>query len=97
MAGSGFPARPVPTPPPRATAPPRIRLWREPYILAVTLMLFLYVGLEIGFGGWAYSFAQQGAALPAEAAAGVVALYWTSFTLGRLAAGCWLAACRAQG
>jgi fucose permease len=82
-----FPARLAPVVPDGGPAPAPVRVWREGYVLLVVVLLFLYVGLETGFGGWAYSFAQQGAALSAGAAASVVAVYWTSFTLGRLAAG----------
>jgi predicted MFS family arabinose efflux permease len=60
---------------------------REGYVLLTALMFFLYVGLEIGFGGWAYSFAIEGAHLDAGIAALVVSVYWIAFTVGRAAAG----------
>jgi fucose permease len=60
---------------------------REGYVLLTALMFFLYVGLEIGFGGWAYSFAVEGAHLEAGIAALVVSIYWIAFTVGRAAAG----------
>ena len=60
---------------------------REGYVLLTALMFFLYVGLEIGFGGWAYSFAIEGAHLDTGIAALVVSVYWIAFTVGRAAAG----------
>jgi fucose permease len=72
-------------------APPTLRsslrVLREGYVLTLALMLFLYVGLEIGFGGWATSFGIQGAHLDAGVAALVPATYWIAFTLSRLGAG----------
>jgi len=60
---------------------------RHGYVLATAAMFFLYVGLEVGVGAWLFSFAQQGAALATDVAAGVVSTYWLAFTLGRLGAG----------
>ncbi len=64
-----------------------LQVLRHGYVLATAVMFFLYVGLEIGVGAWLFSFAQQGAALATEVAAGVVSTYWLAFTLGRLGAG----------
>lgn len=64
-----------------------LTLVREKYLLVATLLFFLYVGIEIGFGGWAYSFATLGAHLGAAEAALVVSVFWIAFTLGRLGAG----------
>ena len=87
----GFPARAVaPAPVARAAAPgpwAGLAVLREGYVLTLVLMFFLYVGLEVGFGGWAYSFAIQGAHLEAGIAALVVSVYWIALTLGRLGAG----------
>jgi fucose permease len=82
-----FPPSPVAVPAPGAAARAGLRLLRERYVLLLALLLFLYVGLEVGFGGWAYSFATQGAGMDAGAAALVVAMFWVAFTLGRLVAG----------
>ncbi|HUS16299.1 MAG TPA: MFS transporter [Chloroflexia bacterium] len=78
-----FPGRAVPAGPAPLTGP----VLRQPYVLAAAAMFFLYVGLEIGFGGWAYSFAALGAHLDPAPAALVVSTYWIAFTLGRAAAG----------
>ncbi len=46
--------------------------------------LFLYVGAEVGFGGWVYTYATAvGLGVPAVAAY-LTAAFWGSFTLGRL-------------
>jgi fucose permease len=83
-----FPSTPAAVPAPGgAAAPAGWRVLRERYVLLLALLLFLYVGLEVGFGGWAYSFATQGAGMDAGAAALVVAGFWMAFTLGRLVAG----------
>jgi fucose permease len=83
-----FPSTPAAVPAPGgAAAPAGWRVLRERYVLLLALLLFLYVGLEVGFGGWAYSFATQGAGMDAGAAALVVAGFWLAFTLGRLVAG----------
>jgi fucose permease len=54
--------------------------------LALTVaFFFLYVGAEIGFGGWIYSYA-VGLRLASEAtAAYLTSAFWGAFTAGRLA------------
>lgn len=59
---------------------------RERYVLLLVVMLSLYVGIEVGYGGWLYSFAIQGAGMLDNAAL-VVACYWLVYTLGRVGAG----------
>ena len=59
-------------------------------LAAVAFFFFLYVGVEVGFGGWVYTYAQQirlgGPNVPAI----LTAVFWGSFTLGRLLS-VWLA------
>ncbi len=64
-----------------------LALLREPYVLALTLLLFIYVSLEIGFGAWVYSFALQGPGLDDAGAVLVASDFRAAFTVGRLAAG----------
>lgn len=53
-------------------------------ILAAMFYLFFYVGAEITFGGWIYTYATtSGVATPA-AAAYLTSVFWLSFTIGRL-------------
>ncbi len=72
-----------------------ISLLREPYVLLVSLLFFLAIGLEAGYSGWSYVFASKGAQLDPTATALLVTTFWLAFTLGRSAAGLvahWLSA-----
>jgi fucose permease len=51
------------------------------------LSFFVYSGVELGAGHWAYSVLVQSRGLGAELAGLVVSAYWTSIFAGRLAAG----------
>ena len=59
-------------------------------VAAVAFFLFLYVGLEAGFGGWVHTYAEEIDLGGAWAATGLTAAFWGAFTLGRLAS-VWLA------
>ncbi len=53
-------------------------------ILLVAACLFLYVGMEIGYGGWVFTYAQaKGQADPAAAAL-LTSAFWGALTAGRL-------------
>ncbi len=53
-------------------------------ILAAMFYLFFYVGAEITFGGWVYTYATSlGVAAPATAAY-LTSAFWLAFTVGRL-------------
>jgi fucose permease len=52
---------------------------------AVAFFFLLYVGAEIGFGGWIFTFAED-TGLQDSAPALVTATFWGSFALGRLLA-----------
>ena len=54
-----------------------------PVILIVLLFLF-YVGLELGFGNWIYTYALTLNLGTTVTAAYLTSLFWGSFTLGRL-------------
>ncbi|MEW6209551.1 MAG: MFS transporter [Acidobacteriota bacterium] len=52
-------------------------------IALIAIFLFLYVGAEVGFGGWIYSYARAIGA--GEMASGyVTSIFWGAFTIGRL-------------
>jgi fucose permease len=53
-------------------------------VALVALLLFLYVGAEIGFGGWVYTYALTLGLGTAKSAAYLTSAYWGALTLGRL-------------
>jgi MFS transporter, FHS family, Na+ dependent glucose transporter 1 len=57
-----------------------------PYALVISAMLFLffYVGAEITFGGWVYTYAITLKLASAAGAAYLTSAFWLSFTVGRL-------------
>jgi len=57
-----------------------------PYPLVITAMLFLffYVGSEITFGGWVYTYAVTLKLASAAGAAYLTSAFWLAFTIGRL-------------
>jgi FHS family Na+ dependent glucose MFS transporter 1 len=59
--------------------------WSWPLIVLVSACLMAYVGLEVGFGGWIFTYATQKRSWPSELAAYLTAVFWGAFTLGRLA------------
>lgn len=55
-------------------------------VIMVTLILFLFVGVEGGFGGWIYSYAVALDLGSATAAVYLTSAYWGALTFGRLLA-----------
>ena len=53
-------------------------------VLAAALFLFFYVGAEIAFGGWVYTYAVELKLAPAVQAAYLTSGFWLAFTVGRL-------------
>jgi FHS family Na+ dependent glucose MFS transporter 1 len=53
-------------------------------ILTAALFLFFYVGAEIAFGGWIYTYTVELALAPAVQAAYLTSGFWLAFTIGRL-------------
>lgn len=53
-------------------------------VLAATLFLFFYVGAEIAFSGWVYTYAVELKLAPAAQAAYLTSGFWLTFTVGRL-------------
>jgi FHS family Na+ dependent glucose MFS transporter 1 len=55
-------------------------------ILLVMAFLFVYVGVEIGFGGWVFTYATQTKMVEETAAAYLTSAFWGALTVGRLVA-----------
>lgn len=55
-------------------------------ILLIALFLFLYVGAEVSFGGWIYTYTVALKLSNAPTAAYLTSAFWGSLTLGRLSA-----------
>jgi len=55
-----------------------------PIILSSALFLFFYVGAEVAFGGWVYTYAITLNLAGAAEAAYLTSAFWGAFTLGRL-------------
>ena len=57
-----------------------------PFSVALTaaLFLFFYVGAEIAFGGWVYTYAVELKLTDAAQAAYLTSGFWLAFTIGRL-------------
>jgi FHS family Na+ dependent glucose MFS transporter 1 len=55
-----------------------------PIILSAALFLFFYVGAELTFGGWVYTYAITLHLADAVQAAYLTSIFWLAFTIGRL-------------
>jgi len=53
-------------------------------LVAVASFFFLYVGLELGFGGWIFTFAEARGFHGPTTAAWLTSAFWIAFTVGRL-------------
>ncbi len=62
-----------------AAAPANVRL-----VLLIALFLLFYVALELGFGGWIFTYAVTSGVASETSAAYLTSAYWGAFTLGRL-------------
>jgi FHS family Na+ dependent glucose MFS transporter 1 len=80
MAGSPKAVHPADTAP-GAVQPPRIPCT---VILTAALFFFFYVGAEIAFGGWVYTYAIELNLASAAQAAYLTSGFWLAFTVGRL-------------
>jgi FHS family Na+ dependent glucose MFS transporter 1 len=54
-------------------------------VVLLALFFFLYVGVEIGFAGWIFTYAQAQSLAGQATAAYLTSGFWGAFTLGRLA------------
>ncbi len=59
-------------------------VYRRPVLWLLGLLLFLYVGVEMGVGGWMTVYAAITTALAPESVAWLVSGYWLALTAGRL-------------
>jgi FHS family Na+ dependent glucose MFS transporter 1 len=57
----------------------------RPILLAISTLFVLYVGVELGFAGWVYTYAEDLGVGGANGAAWLTATFWAAFALGRLA------------
>jgi FHS family Na+ dependent glucose MFS transporter 1 len=55
-----------------------------PLVISAMLFLFFYVGAEITFGGWVYTYAVTLKLASAAGAAYLTSAFWLAFTVGRL-------------
>ncbi len=55
-----------------------------PLVIAAALFLFFYVGAEITYGGWIYTYATSLHISSAAGAAYLNSFFWLSFTIGRM-------------
>jgi FHS family Na+ dependent glucose MFS transporter 1 len=55
-----------------------------PIVLSAALFLFFYVGAELTFGGWVYTYAITLHLADAVRAAYLTSIFWLAFTIGRL-------------
>jgi FHS family Na+ dependent glucose MFS transporter 1 len=53
-------------------------------LILLVIFLFLYVGAEVGFAGWVFSYAIKANLASATAAAYLTSLFWGSLTAGRV-------------
>lgn len=53
-------------------------------VFLIALFLFLYVGAEVGFAGWIYTYAVESKLSEATTAAYLTSLFWAALTFGRL-------------
>jgi FHS family Na+ dependent glucose MFS transporter 1 len=55
-------------------------------VALIVLFLFLYVGAEVGFGGWIFTYAVELEIATASVAAYLTSAFWGALTVGRLLA-----------
>lgn len=60
---------------------------RQGTVLLGTMLLSLYVGLEIGVGNWGFTYLAEGRAMPELVAGYAMSGYWLGLTLGRFVLG----------
>ncbi len=60
---------------------------REPRVWLSILLFFLYTGMEVILGNWAYSLLTESRSIDPQAAGFWTGSYWFTFTVGRVLAG----------
>jgi FHS family Na+ dependent glucose MFS transporter 1 len=75
----------LPSPPPRHNSPTSTRVQASALTVAsIVLFIFLYVGAEVGYGNWVFTYATTLNLSNAADAALLTSAFWGAFTLGRL-------------
>ena len=69
---------------PAAGEPGHATIYRSPALWSLAFLLFVYVGAEMGVGGWTSIYLERTTALTPDLAALVVSGYWLALTAGRL-------------
>jgi len=59
---------------------------RVTVLILFALMAFLYIGLEVSYGGWIFTYFQESGLGPERSAYTITSLFWLAITLGRLIA-----------
>jgi fucose permease len=59
----------------------------QPSVWLSVLLFFIYTGVEIALGAWAYSLLTESRGIAPQAAGLVAGSYWGTFTIGRMLAG----------
>ena len=57
---------------------------RLSWLIIIVMILFLYVGVEISYGNWIYTYSLNTDLATSVGAAYLTSVYWGSFTFGRL-------------
>jgi fucose permease len=68
---------------------PAVRLMRQPILVLVTILLLVYVGIEIGVFSWSSEYFVKVLGTAASWGAYAVALIWGGLLMGRLAVSFW--------
>src|SRR4029078_9239349 len=71
----------------RAAALQGESVFRSPILWLFSILLLLYVGVEVGTGGWIATYMQITAQFIPQTAALVASGYYLGITIGRIAAG----------
>jgi fucose permease len=74
---------------------PRNSPYRSPFLWMLGVLLLLYVGLEVGTGGWLVVYVDRTTTLGLESATFIAASFWMALTSGRILGavlGAWLRA-----
>lgn len=72
---------------PSLPAPRQASLWQTlalPVMWLSIALFFVYAGVELGVGQWAYTLFTEGRGIDVETAGLWVAIYWGTFTVGRI-------------
>lgn len=74
---------PVPRPLPHGRAP-RLPATARPAVALLAAIAFLYLGAEVGFGGWLYTFVRESTSADPATASWAPATFWLALSIGSL-------------